>query len=126
MPLGYRKDFPGLSTLRDLPFLRVFDVSVYKQAVHLRVNVLDENLKAIETTSFWDLHLLAKACHLPTPKSRTVSTVKPVTSDSSSSLLGETIISATQKGWEQFSPTLNRYVNRIGVVQKQTEKASSK
>ena len=35
--------------------LGILDVSVDEQAVHLRMDVLDRNLKSVETTSLWDL-----------------------------------------------------------------------
>lgn len=55
------------------------------------MNVLNENLKAVETTGFWDLHLLTKTCHLPKPESMAMKTVKPILHDSIVNLMGKTI-----------------------------------
>lgn len=128
MPLEWVTDFPSVcNTSRGLPFLRIFDVGVYEQAVHLRMNVLNENLKAIETTSFWDLHLLTKTCHLPKPESTAMSTVNPVLHDSTLSLMGETTDLYHRRRMGAVQPYfIHRYVHRTGVVQNEIKQASYK
>ena len=87
------------------------------------MNVLNENLKAIETTSFWDLYLLAKTCDLPKPDSMAMSTVKPVL-HSILSLMGETIDLYHRERMGAVQPYFTlRSVNRIGVVQKEIKQA---
>lgn len=91
------------------------------------MNVLNENLKAIKTTSFWDLHLLTKTRHLPKPESMAMSTVKPVLHDRTLSLMGETIDLYHGERMGAVQPYfIHRYVNRIAVVQKKIKQASKK
>lgn len=47
-----------------IPFFRILNIRVNKQAVHLRVNVLHGDLEAIKTTCLSHLDLLGKALHL--------------------------------------------------------------
>lgn len=89
------------------------------------MNILNKNLKAIETTSFWDLHLLTKTCHLPKPESTAMNTVKPVPHDSTLNLMGETIDLYHRERMGAVQPYfIHRYVNRIGVVPKKIKQAS--
>lgn len=89
------------------------------------MNVLNENLKAIETTSFWDLHLLTKTCHLIKPESTAMRTAKTVLLDSTLSLMGETTDLCHRERMGAALPYfINRYVNRTGVGQKEIKQAS--
>lgn len=47
-----------------LPFACIFDVGINEQTVHFRMDILDRNLKPVETTGFGDLHFRREFLHL--------------------------------------------------------------
>jgi hypothetical protein len=58
-------DFPPVDLFEgDLLLIGILDVGVDEQTVHLRVDVLDGDLEAVETARLCHLHLLAETFHL--------------------------------------------------------------
>lgn len=49
---------------KNVPLFQIPDISIDEHAVHLGMNGLYEDLKAVERASFRDLNLLAEPLHL--------------------------------------------------------------